>query len=137
MALLNTDGSVCKAWPVESFDSNGRPISGYGTEGGIGIPLYGPLKIGKAEPVNLQFGHFGISAWPSDGGTSRAGSVDESRYDGTENSSRYQSSCCSSPRMSDGPAKEVACYNVIFFFQALFIYALGALSYMFNIYASK
>ncbi|KAL1109179.1 hypothetical protein V6Z11_D03G160800 [Gossypium hirsutum] len=114
MALLNTDGSVAKAWPVESIDSNGRPISGYGTEGGIGIPLYGPLKIGKAEPVNLQFGHFGISAWPSDGGTSRAGSVDESRYDGTENSSRYQSSCCSSPRMSDGPAKELKEENSVY-----------------------
>ncbi|XVE79799.1 hypothetical protein DITRI_Ditri14bG0084900 [Diplodiscus trichospermus] len=106
MALLNTDGSVAKAWPVELVDSNGRPISGQGIEGGIGIPLYGPLKIGKAEPINLQFGHFGISAWPSDGGTSRAGSVDESRCDGTDNGSRYQSSCCSSPRMSDGPAKE-------------------------------
>ncbi|XP_022752884.1 P-loop NTPase domain-containing protein LPA1 homolog 1-like isoform X1 [Durio zibethinus] len=106
MALLNTDGSVAKAWPVESVDGNGRPIFGHGTEGEIGIPLYGPLKIGKAEPVNLQFGHFGISAWPSDGGTSRAGSVDESRCDGTDNGSRYQSSCCSSPRMSDGPAKE-------------------------------
>ncbi|XP_022732006.1 P-loop NTPase domain-containing protein LPA1 homolog 1-like isoform X2 [Durio zibethinus] len=106
MALLNTDGSVAKAWPVESVDSNRMPISGHGTEGGC-IPLYGPLKIGKAEPVNLQFGHFGISAWPSDGGTSRAGSVDEFRCDGTDNGSRYQSSCCSSPRMSDGPAKEL------------------------------
>ncbi|KAK9280509.1 hypothetical protein L1049_014201 [Liquidambar formosana] len=71
-------------------------------------PMYGPLLIGKAEPVNLQFGHFGISAWPSDTcGTSRAGSVDESRADGTESGSRYYSSCCSSPRMSDGHAKEL------------------------------
>ncbi|KAK8596497.1 hypothetical protein V6N12_064983 [Hibiscus sabdariffa] len=114
MALLNTDGSVAKAWPVELVDSNGKPISGHGTEGGIGIPLYGPLKIGRAEPVNLQFGHFGISAWPSDGGTSRAGSVDESRYDGTDNGSRYQSSCCSSPRMSDGPAKELKEENSVY-----------------------
>ncbi|KAK8641574.1 hypothetical protein V6N13_010970 [Hibiscus sabdariffa] len=94
MALLNIDGSVAKAWSVESLDSNG-------------IPLYGPLTIGKAEPVNLQFGTYGISAWPSDGGTSHAGSVDESRFDGTDNGSRYQSSCCSSPRMSDCPSKEL------------------------------
>ncbi|XWS74324.1 hypothetical protein CRYUN_Cryun02cG0205100 [Craigia yunnanensis] len=114
MALLNTDGSVAKAWPVQSVDSNGRPIFGHGTEDGIGIPLYGPLKIGKAEPVNLQFGHFGISAWPSDGGTSRAGSVDESRCDGTDNGSRYQSSCCSSPRMSDGPSKELKEENSVY-----------------------
>ncbi|KAL4296441.1 hypothetical protein GQ457_12G029830 [Hibiscus cannabinus] len=114
MALLNTDGSVAKAWPVELVDSNGKPISGRGAEGGVGIPLYGPLKIGRAEPVNLQFGHFGISAWPSDGGTSRAGSVDESRYDGTDNGSRYQSSCCSSPRISDGPAKELKEENSVY-----------------------
>ncbi|KAK5830748.1 P-loop NTPase domain-containing protein LPA1 homolog 1 [Gossypium arboreum] len=114
MALLNKDGSVAKAWSVESIDSNGRPISGHGTEGLSGMPLYGPLTIGKAEPVNLQFGHYGISAWPSDGGTSHAGSVDESRFDGTDNGSRYQSSCCSSPRMSDGPSKELMEENSVF-----------------------
>jgi len=107
MALLNTDGSVAKAWPVDSVDGNGKPGSGQGTDSGKGIPMYGPLQIGKAEPVNLQFGHFGISAWPSDGGTSHAGSVDESRADGTDTGSRYYSSCCSSPRMVDGAAKEV------------------------------
>lgn len=110
MALLNTDGSVAKAWPVDSVDSNGKPISGCGADSGIGTPMYGPLVIDKAEPVNIQFGHFGISAWPSDtGGTSHASSFDESRVDwnGTETGSKYYSSCCSSPRMSDGPAKEL------------------------------
>lgn len=107
MALLNTDGSVAKAWPVGSVNSDDKPV-GQSTENGIGTPMYGPLHIGKAEPVNLQFGHFGISAWPSDtGGTSHASSVDESRGDITDNGSRYYSSCCSSPRMSDGPAKEL------------------------------
>ncbi|KAE8037797.1 hypothetical protein FH972_010356 [Carpinus fangiana] len=95
MALVNTDGSVAKAWPVDSVDSDGKPILGHGTQ------------IGKGEPVNLQFGLYGISAWPSDGGTSRAGSVDESRADGTDTGSRYFSSCCSSPRISDGPSKEL------------------------------
>lgn len=108
MALVNTDGSVAKAWPVDSLDGNGNPIVSNGNENGIGSPMYGPLQIGKAEPINLQFGHFGISAWPSDtGGTSHASSVDESRADGTESGSRNYSSCCSSPRMSDGPAKEL------------------------------
>ncbi|CAI9105012.1 OLC1v1003839C1 [Oldenlandia corymbosa var. corymbosa] len=98
MALLNNDGSVAKAWPVNSVDENGKPI----------FAMYGPLQIDKAEPVNLQFGNFGISAWPSDtGGTSRASSVDESRGDLTDNGSRYHSSCCSSPRFSEGAAKEL------------------------------
>ncbi|KAK7262275.1 hypothetical protein RJT34_29841 [Clitoria ternatea] len=100
MALVNNDGSVAKAWPVDLVYSNGP-------ENGAGHPMYGPLRIGKAEPVNLQFGFYGISAWPSDGGTSRAGSVDESRADGTDTGSRYHSSCCSSPRHSDAPAKEL------------------------------
>nr|XP_043634472.1 P-loop NTPase domain-containing protein LPA1 homolog 2-like [Erigeron canadensis] len=100
MALLNDDGSVAKAWPVNSVDADGKPI--------IGHPDYGPVQIGKAEPVNLQFGNFGISAWPTDlGCTSRASSVDDSRGELTDNGSRYYSSCCSSPKASDGPAKEL------------------------------
>ncbi|KAI3461404.1 hypothetical protein Pfo_018067 [Paulownia fortunei] len=108
MALLNDDGSVAKAWPVDIIDDNGKPIVRHPTGNGIGTPMYGPLQIGKAEPVNLQFGHFGISAWPGDtGGTSHASSVDESRGELTDNGSRYFSSCCSSPRFSDGHAKEL------------------------------
>ncbi|KAL8247303.1 hypothetical protein R6Q59_008519 [Mikania micrantha] len=100
MALLNDDGSVAKVWPVHSVDADGNPI--------IGHPDYGPLQIGKAEPVNLQFGNFGISAWPTDlGCTSQAGSIDESRGELTDNGSRYHSSCCSSPKASDGPSKEL------------------------------
>ncbi|KVI09323.1 hypothetical protein Ccrd_012295 [Cynara cardunculus var. scolymus] len=108
MALLNDDGSVAKAWPVHSVDANGKPIVGHPAEDGIGMPMYGPLQIGKAEPVNLQFGNFGISAWQTDlGCTSRASSVDESKGELTDNGSRYHSSCCSSPKVSDGPAKEL------------------------------
>jgi len=110
MALLNDDGSVAKAWPVSSIGSNDKRTSGHGGGNGVGTPVYGPLQISKAEPVNLQFGHFGLSAWPDDiGCTSHASSVDESKGDwtGTETGSRHYSSCCSSPRMSDGPAKEV------------------------------
>ncbi|PON66546.1 P-loop containing nucleoside triphosphate hydrolase [Parasponia andersonii] len=95
MTLLNNDGSVARAWPIEAVDGNGKPLLG------------NIEQIGKGEPVNLQFGLYGITAWPSDGGTSHAGSIDESRADGTESGSRYYSSCCSSPRMSDGPSKEL------------------------------
>ncbi|KAI3799363.1 hypothetical protein L1987_34657 [Smallanthus sonchifolius] len=99
MVLLNDDGSVAKVWPVHSVDADGKPI--------IGHPDYGPLQIGKAEPVNLQFGNFGISAWPADlGCTSQASSIDESRGELTDNGSRYHSSCCSSPKAYDGPSKE-------------------------------
>ncbi|KAK4441195.1 P-loop NTPase domain-containing protein LPA11 [Sesamum alatum] len=105
MALLNDDGSVAKAWPVDIIDYNGKAILAHPTGNGLGTPMYGPLPIGKAEPVNLQFGHFGISAWPSDaGGTSHASSIDESKCS-TESGSR---SCSSSPRISgDGPSKEL------------------------------
>lgn len=111
LALLNIDGSVAKTWPVNLVDSNGMPELDDGSENGIGTPTYGTLQIGKAEPVNLQFGHFGISAWPSEGGTSHAGSFagsfDESKADLTDNGSKYYSSGCSSPRLSDGHAKEL------------------------------
>lgn len=108
MALLNTDGTVAKTWPVGSVDDIGERVFGNEMDDGTEHPFYGYLQ--KAEPVNLQFGLFGISAWPSDGATSHTGSVDESRADFTENGSRYYSSCCSSPRMSDGPSKEVSLY---------------------------
>ncbi|KAJ4785340.1 hypothetical protein LUZ62_036586 [Rhynchospora pubera] len=92
MALLYDDGSVAKAWPVGYYfevDPN---------------PMYGPLQISTAEHVNLQFGNFGLSAWPRDeAGSSYAGSVDGSRADGTGT----LSSCCSSPKMSEAHSKEI------------------------------
>ncbi|KAF0935435.1 hypothetical protein E2562_032685 [Oryza meyeriana var. granulata] len=94
MALLNTDGSVTKAWHVDKSDGHGN--------------LDGSTSSGKAEPVNLQFGCFGISAWMSDtGGTSHTGSVDDLRADGIETGGRHYSSCCSSPKVSDCPSKEL------------------------------
>ncbi|RWW81706.1 hypothetical protein BHE74_00009879 [Ensete ventricosum] len=107
MALLNTDGSIAKAWPFETVDYDGK-LDRNGNEKFVGNPMYGPLQIGKVEPVNLQFGNFGISAWPNDTcGTSQTGSIDDSRAEGTDTGSRYFSSCCSSPKALDGPAKEV------------------------------
>ncbi|KAM0002624.1 putative P-loop containing nucleoside triphosphate hydrolase [Helianthus debilis subsp. tardiflorus] len=93
MALLNDDGSVAKAWSAED---------------GLGVPMYEPVRIGKSESVNLQFGNFGISAWPTDiGCTSHASSVEDSRGELTDNGSKYYSSCCSSPKVSEGHAKEL------------------------------
>ncbi|KAF8098873.1 hypothetical protein N665_0256s0004 [Sinapis alba] len=99
MALLNTDGTFARTWPL------GDKINEIVEGNGMVHPVYGYLQ--KAEPVNLQFGLLGISAWPSDGATSRAGSVDECRADFGENGSRHYSSCCSSPRMSEGTSKEL------------------------------
>ncbi|CAH9138222.1 unnamed protein product [Cuscuta epithymum] len=68
MALVNYDGSVAKAWPIYSLDTNDNIFMDYG-----------PLHVQKAEPVNLQFGYLGISAWPNETGcTSRANSLDGS-----------------------------------------------------------
>lgn len=105
MALLNTDGTVAKTWPVGSVDEIRKPVIRTEMNDGTEHPVNGYLEQG--EPVNLQFGLFGISAWPSDGATSHAGSVDESRADFIETGSRHYSSCCSSPRISDGPSKEL------------------------------
>lgn len=104
MAVVNDDGSIAKAWPIDSTESSGTP-------------MYGSLQIGKAEPVNLQFGHFGISAWQSDtGGTSHASSFDESKTDWpcTETSSRCYSSCCSSPPIFDAPAAKQVLFSISF-----------------------
>nr|GEV30137.1 P-loop NTPase domain-containing protein LPA1 homolog 2-like [Tanacetum cinerariifolium] len=93
MALLNNDGSVAKAWSAED---------------GLGIQMNGPLQIGRSESVNLQFGNFGISAWPTDiGCSSHTSSVDDLRGELTDNGSKYYSSCCSSPKVSEGHAKEL------------------------------
>ncbi|KQK01388.1 P-loop NTPase domain-containing protein LPA1 isoform X1 [Brachypodium distachyon] len=105
MALLNPDGSVTKAWHVDTSDANGNGSTS--SEKSVRNHMVNPSQIGKAESVNLQFGSFGISAWLSDiGGTSHAGSVDDLRADGIETASRYFSSCCSSPKTSDCASKE-------------------------------
>ncbi|XP_044979266.1 P-loop NTPase domain-containing protein LPA1 homolog isoform X2 [Hordeum vulgare subsp. vulgare] len=115
MAIVDVDGSVSKAWPVESSDGDGKSGSqGGGDQKSLGNPIYGPLNInsiGRAESVNLQFGSFGISAWPTDTGcTSQAGSVDDSWINnGNEgsSSSHVASSSCGSPKKADGHHKEI------------------------------
>nr|ACN34411.1 unknown [Zea mays] len=108
MALLNTDGSVTKAWHVSASDGNGNLNGITNNKKSPENPMLDPSQIGKAEAVNLQFGPFGISAWMSDtGGTSHTGSVEDLRPDSVETGGRNYSSCCSSPKMSDSTSKEL------------------------------
>ncbi|XP_075089853.1 P-loop NTPase domain-containing protein LPA1 homolog 2-like [Nicotiana tabacum] len=109
MTLVNDEGSVATAWPVYTLGIDRKTILDPSFADGKATPVYGPLHIGKAEPINLQFGQFGISAWLNDtgGGSSHASSFDESRGDLTDNGSKYFSSCCASPRFSEGHAKEL------------------------------
>ncbi|XBH80942.1 hypothetical protein VPH35_106592 [Triticum aestivum] len=111
MAIVDVDGSISKAWLVESGDGDGKCGSqGGGDQKSLGNPIYGPLNIGRAESVNLQLGSFGISAWPTDTGcTSQAGSVEGSWINGNEgsSSSHVASSSGGSPKKADGHHKEI------------------------------
>lgn len=108
MAIVNVDGSVSKAWPVESSSGDGKGGSENGSKKYVGDPIYGPLNIGRAESVNLQFGAFGISAWPTDAGcTSQAGSVNESWDNANEGTGSHVPSSSGSPKKLDGHCKEV------------------------------
>lgn len=110
MALMNNDGSVAKAWPVPS-DSKGKAVSSNGSDTGVGTPVYGPFgPIGKAEPVNLQFGNFGLSAWLTDTGAASYAASYNSSGDGHSSRGEYDpiasrpgSSCSSSPSRSTSP----------------------------------
>uniref|UniRef100_A0A0E0EV26 Uncharacterized protein n=1 Tax=Oryza meridionalis TaxID=40149 RepID=A0A0E0EV26_9ORYZ len=107
MAIVNVDGSVSKAWPVESSSGDGKGGSENGSKKYVGDPIYGPLNIGRAESVNLQFGAFGISAWPTDAGcTSQAGSVNESWDNANEGTGSHVPSS-GSPKKLDGHCKEI------------------------------
>ncbi|KAI5084627.1 hypothetical protein GOP47_0000796 [Adiantum capillus-veneris] len=117
MALVNDDGSVAKTWPFESADNTRRlTIPDHKFEENTNSSHWEALEV---SPVNLQFGNFGLSAWQNEmGGTSYSGSVDglSSRGDGVEyqsshRSSRYGSSCSSSPRLFEGAEKELSNEN--------------------------
>lgn len=114
MALMNDDGSVAKTWPFETADAaRNLIIPNYYAEENT-RSLYNNEAL-EVSPVNLHFGNFGLSAWPNDmGGTSHSGSIDglSSRgegidYQSSHRSSRYGSSCSSSPRFVEGAEKEL------------------------------
>ena len=102
MALVNTDGSVANEWPIDIVDGNDKPISNYGSNGCLGSPMYGPLQIGKEEPVNIQFDNFGINFSPND--TSSASHT--SRIGGNEENIHYYS-LSNKFKKFDGLAKDL------------------------------
>ncbi|KAG9454753.1 hypothetical protein H6P81_007657 [Aristolochia fimbriata] len=103
MAIVNSDGSVAKAWPFSSADKTSAPASSSGGESQVGSPIYGPLQV---EPVNVRFGNFGIGSLPNDKeGTSYSGSLNGSRADIDEVGSQFSISSMSLMH-PEGHAKE-------------------------------
>lgn len=84
LAVMNDDGSVDKAWPLVPSESEKKPEATSVFEHKVvGTTLYGPLTVGSSEPVRLQFGNLGLSAWQSDKGTSsEVGSSAHNSYAG-------------------------------------------------------
>ncbi|XP_077253452.1 P-loop NTPase domain-containing protein LPA1 homolog 1-like [Tasmannia lanceolata] len=107
MAIVNSDGSVAKAWPFSHVEKNGEFNSSGWEKSAVGSPIYGPVEVREAKPVNVQFGNFGIGAWPNDTeGTSYVSSLNGSRVDEDEEVLQF-SSYSSSPLHSEGHAKEL------------------------------
>ncbi|XP_068659659.1 P-loop NTPase domain-containing protein LPA1 homolog 2-like [Aristolochia californica] len=93
MAIVNSDGSVAKAWPFSSVDKTSGPASSSGGESQVGSPIYRPLHVCEVEPINVRFGNFGIGLLPNDKeGTSYSGSLNGSRADIDEVGSQYSTS---------------------------------------------
>ncbi|XXG40187.1 hypothetical protein AAC387_Pa01g0968 [Persea americana] len=107
MAIVNSDGSVTKAWPFSTVEKDGELSASNSGQSAVGSPIYGPLFVHDAEPVNVQFGNFGIGSWPNGAeGTSFTSSANGSRVDVDEEAMRHTSSS-SSPLHPDGHAKEL------------------------------
>ncbi|KAG0593754.1 hypothetical protein M758_UG016100 [Ceratodon purpureus] len=83
LAIMNDDGSVDKAWPLLPVENEKRQEARAFEHEVVGTTLYGPLSVGSAEPIRLQFGNLGLSAWQSDQGTStEVGSTTTNTYVG-------------------------------------------------------
>ncbi|XP_010279555.1 PREDICTED: P-loop NTPase domain-containing protein LPA1 homolog [Nelumbo nucifera] len=107
MAIVNSDGSVSKAWPFMHEDRTKKPSSSSASTSVVGSPIYGSIQFREAEPVNIQFGNFGIGSWPNDTeGTSYTSSVNDFRLDGDEEVVELSSSS-SSQLHHEGHLKEL------------------------------
>ena len=123
IALVNNDGSVARAWPVEMVDK--RPegeerttsISNDKINTSCPSCTYEPIDV----TVNLQFGNFGLSAWKNDvGGANYGTNVDApsskvdmlDSYKSSHGSSQYASCCSTSSHGLEGPEKEVCIANL-------------------------
>ncbi|XP_042507165.1 P-loop NTPase domain-containing protein LPA1 homolog 2-like [Macadamia integrifolia] len=109
MAIVNSDGSVAKAWPFQPV-ANTREIhpSSAATPSESVYQIYGPVQVHAAEPVNVQFGHFGVGSWLNGTeSTSYIGSLNDPRVDGDEPMTQF-SSLSSSSLHHEVHAKELA-----------------------------
>ncbi|CAM6014004.1 unnamed protein product [Sphagnum balticum] len=106
MALMNTDGTVAKAWPLLTVQVEKRPAAANGfTDKELGTPLYGPLSVAKSEPVHLQFGSLGLGGWvPSDKGDSSENGSSSVGGSGNMDLLRHASSASS---LGIGPEKQL------------------------------
>lgn len=64
MAVVNTDGTVSKAWPLLSVLIQKQSPASIFEHKGVGTPIVGPFSVGSSEPVRLQFGSLGLGAFP-------------------------------------------------------------------------
>ncbi|XP_043691214.1 P-loop NTPase domain-containing protein LPA1 homolog 2-like [Telopea speciosissima] len=107
MAIVNSDGSVARAWPFQPTDRTREIHPSGAIPSEVGNPIYGPVQVREAEPVNLQFGHFGVGSWPnSTESTSYMGSLNDSKLEVDEVVTQFSSSS-SSPLHHEGHAKEL------------------------------
>ncbi|CAM6069691.1 unnamed protein product [Sphagnum tenellum] len=106
MALMNTDGTVAKAWPLLTVQVEKRPAAANGfTDKELGTPLYGPLSVAKSEPVHLQFGSLGLGGWvPSNKGNSSENGSSSVGGSGNMDLLRHASSASS---LGIGPEKQL------------------------------
>jgi hypothetical protein len=101
MALLDTDGTVTKAWPLSTMQLEKKPSAHVVADKELDMSLYGPLLIGRAEPVHLQFGNRGLGAWPSD-----QENLNENGSSSFRGSGNMDHICRGSPTPSVGPGSE-------------------------------
>ncbi|XP_042481219.1 P-loop NTPase domain-containing protein LPA1 homolog 2-like isoform X2 [Macadamia integrifolia] len=107
MAIVNSDGSVARAWPFQHTDGTEENYPSGASPSEIGNPIYGPVQVREAEPVNLQFGHFGVGSLPnSTESTSYMGRLNDSKVDEDEVVTQF-SSPSNSPLHHEGHAKEL------------------------------
>ncbi|CAK9206139.1 unnamed protein product [Sphagnum troendelagicum] len=101
MALLDTDGTVTKAWPLSMMQLEKKPSAHVVADKELDMSLYGPLLIGRAESVHLQFGNRGLGAWPSD-----QENLNENGSSSVRGSGNTDHICRGSPTPSVGPGSE-------------------------------
>ncbi|XP_043723389.1 P-loop NTPase domain-containing protein LPA1 homolog [Telopea speciosissima] len=92
MAIVNSDGSVAKAWPFQHEDKTREIHKSSATPSEIRNPIYGPVQVHDAEPVNVQFGHFGVASWPNGTeSTSYMGSLNDCKVEEDEVMTQFSS----------------------------------------------